>query len=44
VTAREGQPLRWVSENELRVLPLLEADWPIVEQLALLLPQASERP
>lgn len=36
VTAREGQPLRWVSEHELRLLRLLEADWPIVEQLSVL--------
>jgi len=38
VTARERQPLRWVTEQELRALPLLEADWPIVERLALLAP------
>ena len=36
VTAREGQPLRWVTVAELRNLALLEADWPIVARLALL--------
>jgi 8-oxo-dGTP diphosphatase len=34
VSAREGQPLRWVTADECRELPLLEADWPIVEWLA----------
>ena len=38
VTAREHQPLRWVTEQELRSLPLLDADWPIVERLAVLEP------
>jgi 8-oxo-dGTP diphosphatase len=33
VAAREGQPLRWVTVAECRELPLLEADWPIVERL-----------
>jgi 8-oxo-dGTP diphosphatase len=36
VTACEGQPLRWVTPEECRTLPLLEADGPIVEQLAAL--------
>jgi 8-oxo-dGTP diphosphatase len=36
VTAREGQPLRWVTVAECRQLELLEADWPIVERLAAL--------
>jgi 8-oxo-dGTP diphosphatase len=36
VTAREGQPLRWLTVAECRDLPLLEADWPIVERLAAL--------
>lgn len=36
LTAREGQPLRWVTESELRALPLLEADGPIVDRLASL--------
>jgi 8-oxo-dGTP diphosphatase len=36
VAAREGQPLRWVTVAECRQLPLLEADWPIVERLPLL--------
>ena len=36
VTAREGQPLRWVTVAECRELALLEADWPIVERLAAL--------
>ena len=36
VTAREGQPLKWVSVAECRQLALLEADWPIVERLASL--------
>jgi 8-oxo-dGTP diphosphatase len=31
--AREGQALRWVTADELEVLDLLEADWPIVERL-----------
>jgi 8-oxo-dGTP diphosphatase len=34
VVAREGQWLRWVTLEELADLPLLEADWPIVERLA----------
>jgi 8-oxo-dGTP diphosphatase len=34
VAAREGQVLRWVTLAELESLPLLEADWPIVERLA----------
>jgi 8-oxo-dGTP diphosphatase len=34
--SREGQPLRWVTVAECRQLPLLQADWPIVERLALL--------
>jgi 8-oxo-dGTP diphosphatase len=33
VSAREGQPLRWVTVAECRQLQLLEADWPIVERL-----------
>jgi 8-oxo-dGTP diphosphatase len=33
-TAREGQPLRWVTVAECEDLPLLEADWPIVKRLA----------
>jgi 8-oxo-dGTP diphosphatase len=36
IRAREGQPLRWVTVAECRRLPLLEADWPIVERLASL--------
>ena len=36
VTAREGQPLRWVTVAECRELALLEADWPIVARLPLL--------
>jgi 8-oxo-dGTP diphosphatase len=36
VTARDGQPLRWVTVTECGELPLLEADWPIVERLRLL--------
>jgi 8-oxo-dGTP diphosphatase len=36
VTAREGQPLRWVTVAECRQLKLLEADWPIVERLEAL--------
>jgi 8-oxo-dGTP diphosphatase len=35
-TAREGQPLKWVTVEECRGLALLEADWPIVERLAAL--------
>ena len=38
VTARDGQPLRWVTVAECRELELLEADWPIVERLPLLAP------
>lgn len=34
--AREGQPLRWVTVDECRRLPLLEADGPIVERLRTL--------
>ena len=30
---REGQSLRWITVDGLRELPLLEADWPIVEYL-----------
>ncbi len=33
VTPREGQALRWISVDEFVDLPLLEADWPIVERL-----------
>jgi 8-oxo-dGTP diphosphatase len=33
VVAREGQLLKWVTLGELATLPLLEADWPIVERL-----------
>ena len=33
VTAREGQQLRWVTVDEFEELPLLPADWPIVERL-----------
>lgn len=33
VTAREGQALRWITVAEFADLPLLEADWPIVERL-----------
>jgi len=40
VTARDGQPLRWVTVAECRELELLEADWPIVERLPLLEPAA----
>lgn len=40
VTAREGQPLRWVTVAECRQLKLLEADWPIVERLSFLEPGA----
>lgn len=40
VTARDGQPLRWVTVAECRQLELLEADWPIVERLPLLEPAA----
>jgi 8-oxo-dGTP diphosphatase len=36
VTARDGQPLRWVTAAECRELELLEADWAIVERLPLL--------
>ena len=36
VSAREGQPLRWVTPADCRELPLLEADAPIVERLAAL--------
>ena len=36
VTARDGQPLRWVTVAECRQLELLDADWPIVERLPLL--------
>jgi len=43
-TAREGQPLRWVTISELRDLALLEADWPIVARLADLAPAAREAP
>jgi 8-oxo-dGTP diphosphatase len=41
VTARDGQPLRWVTVAECRQLELLEADWPIVERLALIAPGAT---
>jgi 8-oxo-dGTP diphosphatase len=33
VTARDEQPLRWVTVAECRQLQLLAADWPIVERL-----------
>lgn len=38
-TAREGQPLRWVTAVECRELPFLPADWPIVERLRSLVAQ-----
>jgi 8-oxo-dGTP diphosphatase len=41
--AREGQPLRWVTADECRGLALLEADWPIVERLALLAAASATR-
>jgi 8-oxo-dGTP diphosphatase len=41
VTAREQQPLRWVTVAECRQLELLEADWPIVERLAALALEAA---
>jgi len=34
--AREGQPLRWVTVEELDSLALLEADGPIVDALRAL--------
>jgi 8-oxo-dGTP diphosphatase len=33
VVPREGQALRWITVDEFAELPLLEADWPIVERL-----------
>jgi 8-oxo-dGTP diphosphatase len=42
VSAREGQPLRWVTVAECRQLAMLEADWPIVERLAALTPAAQQ--
>ena len=44
VTAREGQPLRWVTVAECRELQLLDADWPIVERLSLLLAEVEAPP
>jgi 8-oxo-dGTP diphosphatase len=44
VTAREGQPLRWVTVAECRELQLLDADWPIVERLPLLLAEVEVPP
>jgi 8-oxo-dGTP diphosphatase len=38
VSPREGQTLRWVTAAECAELPLLEADWPIVERLDALTP------
>ena len=35
-TARERQPLRWVTVDECRALPLLPADGPIVARLSSL--------
>jgi hypothetical protein len=35
-TARERQPLRWVTADECRDLPLLPADGPIVARLGSL--------
>ncbi len=35
VTAREGQALKWLTLAEFAQLPLLEADWPIVERLKM---------
>ena len=43
VTAREGQPLRWVTVEECRKLSLLEADAPIVERLAALACESTAR-
>jgi 8-oxo-dGTP diphosphatase len=42
-TARERQPLRWVSVAECRELPLLPADWPIVARLSALAASKEER-
>jgi 8-oxo-dGTP diphosphatase len=42
-TAREGQPLRWVTASECRELPFLPADWPIVERLRSLAVPAEAR-
>jgi 8-oxo-dGTP diphosphatase len=44
VSAREGQPLRWVTVAECRQLELLEADWPIVDRLAELTQRAPHAP
>jgi 8-oxo-dGTP diphosphatase len=33
VAPREGQEVRWVGVAELKALPLLPADWPIVARL-----------
>jgi 8-oxo-dGTP diphosphatase len=41
VTAREGQPLRWVTAAECRDLSFLPADWPIVERLRSLAAQTA---
>jgi len=35
VTPREGQVLKWITLGEFAELPLLEADWPIVERLKM---------
>ena len=42
-SGREGQPLRWVTAEECRELPLLPADWPIVERLRSLAVPAEAR-
>jgi 8-oxo-dGTP diphosphatase len=42
-TAREGQPLRWVTASECHELPFLPADWPIVERLRSLAVPAEAR-
>jgi 8-oxo-dGTP diphosphatase len=41
VVAREGQELLWVAAEQLGELPLLEADWPIVERLRSLGPSVT---
>jgi hypothetical protein len=33
VQAVEAQELRWVTRAEIKLLKLLPADWPIVQQL-----------
>jgi 8-oxo-dGTP diphosphatase len=39
--SKENQTIRWVSPSEMRSLPMLEGNWPIVERIKKLLGEES---